>query len=223
MIPGMPGGKFNLLDPAYWEALCDAVEGLERAGIDCVVVGGSAVQVWMAVLYTSSGELSITDVSELEYMLRSTRDVDLSARAKPEEALSAWNRLAATARPPAEVLSPRAARLRKISLNLTLEPQDVTGFAELYDVILERATRVQLRRQNRWLYLKVASLEDLFGTKLTRKGNQAKDLVDLDNLCASLSSAGQKVQLAPVREYLDEQGLALLNAQVERYPEVFDA
>lgn len=215
----MPGGKFNLLDQPYWDALADVSEGLRTQGIDYAVVGGAAAQIWIAVLQTRRGLDSVTDAPDLQFLLRETRDIDLSTRAPSGDLLAALNRVAATSRPPVDVLSVRALRMRGVFVNLTLEPSDVSGFQDKYDKILERAVEVRLRRQNQVLHLRVESLEDLFGTKLTRKSNQAKDLLDLDRLGACLLDSGQKVSLAIVQEFLGQDD-SLLNSYRSRFPGV---
>ncbi|MEW6283914.1 MAG: hypothetical protein AB1758_35200 [Candidatus Eremiobacterota bacterium] len=214
--------KFNLLHPLFWEALEDAVTSLDRGGLDYAVVGGAAAQIWIAHLLTGGGERPLESEPELPLRLRSTRDIDVSTLSTPDRVLAILNELAATSHPPVEILSARAARVRGVHLNLTLEPGDVTGFSAHYERILDQAEKLTVRRGTRSLAVRVESLADLVGTKLTRKGSQqAKDLLDLDALCLSLSERGRTVSVARVNAYLDDAARLLLDRYRRRFPEVF--
>lgn len=219
----MAGAKFNLLNPAYWEALVDVVDLLESQEIPYAVVGGAAAQIWICSLLSGNGLSSIDGSADIPLRLRTTRDVDLSTRAEAAHVLEALNRLAATARPPITVLSPRAARVRQVLVNLTLEPMDVSGFSMHYDAFLERAQRITLRRGAEHLTARVISLPDLLATKLSRRGNQAKDLLDVDALCLSLLEARQTVPARNVRAILETAtDEALMDDYMSRYPKAFE-
>ena len=196
----------------------------ERAGLDYCIVGGAAAQIWNASLLTGNGKVSLDRQPELAFRLRTTRDIDVSTESDPSDMLQILNGWASLGKAPISVLSPRAIKLREILINITLEPADVTGFVERYHQILANSSPLQLRKGNRLLSVRVEALEDLMATKLTRKGNQAKDLVDLDNLLTSLREARRTADLASLRSWLreDSGALALLESYQDEYPEAFN-
>ena len=78
-IPGVPA-RFTLLDDAYYEALLRVTAALQRRGVASCLVGGAAVQAWVATLRTTGGALRLGDEPTLSRMLRPTRDLDFAAR-----------------------------------------------------------------------------------------------------------------------------------------------
>lgn len=212
--------KFNILHGVFWEALRDVVDAFERQGVPYAVVGGTAAQVWIAAMLTREGDLSVDEPVEVALRLRTTRDVDLSTRSTAAEVLEVLNVLAATSRPPVTVLSPRAARLREVLVNLTLEPSDVSGFSEHYDGMLSRAVTLRIRRGTEVLEPRVVALADLLATKLSRKSIQAKDLLDVDAICATLQESGRRVSCRVIQEVLGPEA-GLLDDYQGRYPEAF--
>lgn len=219
----MSKGKFNILDAPYWEALRDAVTSIERHQLPYAVVGGAAAQIWCAFLLTDGGRSGIEQSSELSLRLRTTKDVDLSARVEAHEMLQVLNEFAATSGGPAFVLSARAVRLGQVFINITIDADDISGFEDSFDEIIDSSQALTLRRGQENLSLKVESLEFLIFTKLTRKGKQAKDLVDLDSLCACLLDANKSVSVSSILKLTKgtQNAGALLLSYKERYPEVF--
>ena len=201
--------RFTLLDETYYDALCRVVDALEREGIPFCLVGGGAAQAWIASLRTGEGTRRLSDEPTLAGALRKTRDLDFSTRVGEAEMLVILNGLAALHGEGAHVLGPRALRLGGVSLSFTLEPADLSGMAILYDVFLASRTTLRLRRSRKVDEVPTIGLEALLATKLTRRGDKAKDVLDLTELLASARDAHRAVDLAMVRRLVEGQPEAL--------------
>jgi len=120
--------------------------------------------------------------------------------------------LAAAHGPGAHVLGPRALRLGPVSVAFTLGPADLAGMSDRYDDFLASRTPVRLRRGASADEIPAIGVEALLATKLTRRGDKAKDLFDVTQLLAALADAGRSVDLEKVRRLVagDAQALALL-------------
>jgi hypothetical protein len=210
--------RFTLLDDVYYEALRGVAEVLERREACYCLVGGGAAQAWIASLRTGDGARRIGEEPALPAALRKTRDLDFSTRMAPSEALGVLNGLAATHGPGAHVLGPRALRLGPVSVSLTLEPADLSGMEGLYDAFLESRATLRLRRGTEVEELQAIGLEELLATKLTRRGDKAKDLIDVANLMAAASEAGRAVDLNAVRRMVQgrPEAIALLDEIADR-------
>jgi hypothetical protein len=90
-------------------------------------------------------------------------------------------------------------RLGPIALSFTLGPEDLSGMSEQYDELLESRSSVRLRRGTLPHDFPVIGLAELIATKLTRRGDKAKDLIDVEQLVAALRDVGRTVDLAPAR------------------------
>lgn len=206
--------RFTLLDDVYYDAILRVSEALAEHGVRSCLVGGGASQVWIASLASGAGERRIATEPALGLMLRATRDADFSLRCEPEQSLVVLNELAGAHRGEglAHVIGPRAMRLGPVQVSLTLGPDDLTGMAERYDRFLSSREPVHLRRGRDVDAIPVIGLEALLATKLTRRGDKSKDLLDAGNLVAAARRAGRPVDLALVSEHLggDEAAEALL-------------
>lgn len=209
--------RFNLLDGAYYAALLRASEAFEEHEIPFCLVGGGAAQAWIASLRTGAGERKLSDEPVLATALRKTRDLDFATRTDAATMLRVLNDLAAEARGPAHVLGPRSLRLGQVSISVTLEPNDLSGMAGLYDVFLSSARPLTLRRGASLDEVPTIGLAELIATKLTRRGDKAKDLLDVGQLMAALTEAGKALDFARVRELVgaDLEALVLLD-ELER-------
>ena len=97
------------------------------------------------------------------------------------------------------MLGPRAMRLGPVSISLTLGPLDLSGMSDLYDTFLEQRRTIGLRAGNTVARVPTIDLAHLLVTKVTRRGDKAKDLLDVNEILGALRDAGQQVDLANVR------------------------
>ncbi len=215
--------RFTLLDDAYYDAILRVTEALAEHGVRACLVGGGASQVWIASLLSGAGERRVASEPALAVMLRATRDADFSLRCAPEQSVLLLNELASEFRGPgaAHVLGPRAMRLGPVQVSLTLGPEDLTGRADRYDRLLDSRQTVRVRRGREPDAVPVIGLEALIATKLTRRGDKSKDLVDVGNLLAAAGRAGRPVDAAIVTGYLgdDAAAEAMLAALLRREEE----
>ncbi|MBN2497480.1 MAG: nucleotidyl transferase AbiEii/AbiGii toxin family protein [Deltaproteobacteria bacterium] len=211
------GDRFTLLDEPYYRALCLVSEVLQRAGLDFCLVGGGAAQAWIASLRTDSGARSLAEEPRLRSALRKTRDLDFATRVDPAEMLPVLNELAAETGRDAHVLGARAMRLGPVAVSLTLGPEDLSGMSELYDDFLESRAPIRLRREARVDELPTIGLPELLATKLTRRGDKAKDILDVTQLLAALHDAWQTADLERLRRLVAQRPDALqLLAEIEQ-------
>jgi hypothetical protein len=201
--------RFTLLDSEYFEALCSVCSALEREGLPFCLVGGAASQAWVASLRTGDGARRLSDEPVLHAALRRTRDLDFSTRAPPQTMLRVLNELAATSGTNADVLGPRALRLGHVSVAFTVDPSDLAGMEGMYEGFLRRRASVRLRRGSRVEEIPVIAFEDLLVTKLTRRGDKAKDIADVTQLLAAARDAGRSIDIDAIRRLLEERPEAL--------------
>jgi hypothetical protein len=188
--PGLPWSvaeAFSLLDEVYYDALRRVTEVLEREGVPFCLVGGGASQAWIASLRTAGGRQRLSDEPLLTRALRRTRDLDFATRAEPARMLRVLNHLAASPGEGAHVLGPRAIRLGPVSVSFTLSPGD-----------LDSRTPLSLRRGPESDEVPTIGLEELLATKLTRRGDKAKNIVDVTQLLAASRDAGRIIVVATV-------------------------
>jgi hypothetical protein len=69
---------------------------------------------------------------------------------------------------------------------------------ELYDELLDSRTPLSLRRGPESDEVPTIGLEELLATKLTRRGDKAKDIVDVTQLLAASRDAGRIIVVATV-------------------------
>ena len=76
--------------------------------------------------------------------------------------------------------------------------------SDRYDDFLASRTPVRLRRGASADEIPAIGVEALLATKLTRRGDKAKDLFDVTQLLAALADAGRSVDLEKVRRLVPE-------------------
>ena len=185
-------------------------------GPGCEPSNPGAAQAWIASLRTGDGARRLSDEPVLSSALRKTRDLDFSTRARDEQVLRLANELVAL-HGGGRVLGPRALSLGQVSVAFTLEPADLSGMESMYDAFLDRRTLVRLRRGSKLLEIPVITLEDLLVTKLTRRGDKAKDIADVTQLLAAATAGGRTIDLGAVRRMLTDRPEAQdLLAEIER-------
>lgn len=201
--------RFTLLDDVYYDALCTIVAALQEAKLPFCLVGGGANQAWVASLRTSGGERRIADEPILDAALRQTKDLDFSTRTDPATMVAILNRIVSTMGRGAHALGPRTLRLGPVAVAFTIGPDDLSGMVDLYDRFLSSRTVLRLRRGNSPDEIPAIGLEELLVTKLTRRGDKAKDMVDVVALLAAAGDAGHAVEIDAVRAMLGNNAEAL--------------
>lgn len=201
--------RFTLLDEVYYDALRQVTGALEREGLPFCLVGGGAAQAWIASLRTEGGARRLAEERVLETALRKTRDLDFATRADLARMTALLNSLAASTGAGAHVVGPRALRLGPVSVSLTLGPGDLSGMADLYDRFLASRTVLRLRRGNTVDEVPTIGIEALVATKLTRRGDKAKDILDVVELLAAARDAGRHVDLTAMRGFVGDRPEAL--------------
>lgn len=191
--------RFTLLDEPYYQALRRVTLHLQDQGLSFCLVGGGAVQAWTASLRTGDGARRIGEVPELQTDLRHTRDLDFATRCDGGTMMAILNELAAMSGAAAHVLGPRSLKLGPVSVAFTLEPADLSGMADHYDRFLQSRVPLHLRRGTERDEVPAIGLEELIATKLTRRGDKAKDLLDVTRLANALRDANRRVNLDVVR------------------------
>lgn len=74
--------------------------------------------------------------------------------------------------------------------------------ADRYDLFLDSREIVRVRSGRSADVIPVIGLDALLATELSRRGDKAKDLVDVGNLLAAARSAERSVDESAVRRYL---------------------
>jgi hypothetical protein len=135
--------------------------------------------------------------------------------------LALLNGLAAAVGREVHVLGPRALRVGAVSVALTLGPEDLSGMSDRYDAFLQSRTRLLLRRGATPDEVPAIGIEALLATKLTRRGDKAKDLVDVTRILDAARVAGRPLDRRRVGELVgrDAEALALLGEIEARVPE----
>lgn len=197
--------RFTLLDGAYYDALLLVSAALDDRGLAACLVGGGAAQAWISNLRTSGGELRLSEAPVLQTALRKTRDLDFATRTDSSTMLELLNGLARAWGTGAHVLGPRTLRLGGVSVSFTIEPDDLSGMAALYDAFLASRLELRLRRGAQADGVPTIGLEELLVTKLTRRGDRAKDVLDLVQIFAALRDAGRGADLGKVRSMVSER------------------
>lgn len=200
--------RFTLLDDPYFSALKRVASAFDEAGIPFCLVGGGAVQAWIATLRTNEGAISLSEEPMLETALRKTRDLDFTTRSDEGTAIKLLNRIAADA-PGTHVSGPRSARLGPVSVALTLHPDDLSGMAALYDRFLDSRTTVRLKQSGKIDEFPAIALEELVVTKITRRGDKTKDLVDIAQLAEALKASARSLDFSAIRSMLTGRSEAL--------------
>lgn len=201
--------RFTLLDDVYYETLLRVVEALTRESLEFCLVGGGAAQAWIASLWTAGGQRRLSDEPVLRTALRRTRDLDFATLADAADMLRILNTLAEAGPDAAQVLGPRALRLGPVSVSFTLGPEDLSGMSDRYNAFLNSRTALALRRGKHTDEVPAIGIEALLVTKLTRRGDKAKDIVDLTQILAALGASGRIVRLEEVRRAVKDQPEAL--------------
>jgi hypothetical protein len=211
--------RITLLDEPYYSAMLRVRDAFVDEELPLCLVGGGAVQVWVASLRTGEGarRTQLSEEPVLRTALRKTRDLDFATRTDAATMLRVLNEIASHSGE-AHVLGPRALRLGPVSLAFTIEPGDLSGMSEFYDVFLESVHELRLRRGPQVDEVPTIGLEQLIATKLKRRGDKAKDLIDVGELLASLSEAGRHLAIEDVRGLLrgGTEAIALLEELVFR-------
>jgi hypothetical protein len=201
--------RFTLLDQPYYNAARLVSELLTVKGMPACLVGGGAVQAWIASLRTGDGARRLSDAPLLVTTLRQTRDLDFATRADEATMLALLNELASTLGAGTHVLGPRAVRLGPVAVSFTLGPEDLSGMSARYDAFLVSRAPLHLRRSAELDELPTIGLEELVATTLTRRGDKAKDLVDLGNLAAALRDAGKRPDIERIAQLVDREDSAI--------------
>lgn len=204
--------RFTLLDDPYFSALRRVAAAFGEAGIPFCLVGGGAVQAWIATLRTKEGSVRLSEEPVLETALRKTQDLDFATRSDEGAAIKLLNRIAADA-PGTHVSGPRSARLGPVSVALTLHPDDLSGMAHLYDRFLDSRTTVRLKQGGEVDEFPAIALDELVVTKITRRGDKTKDLVDMAQLTEALKASGRSLDFTAIRSMLTgrTEALAILD------------
>jgi hypothetical protein len=191
--------RFTLLDEPYYSALVRVTRALAESGLPFCLVGGGAAQAWIAHLRTGGGAQRLSEQPALESALRATRDLDFATRTDAGTMLRTLNELAVASGAGSHVLSPHALRLGLVSIAFTIEPDDLAGMADQYDRFLESRGPLRLRRGEQGDEIPTIGLAELVATKLSRRGDKAKDILDVAQIVEALADAGLALDLDRVR------------------------
>jgi hypothetical protein len=199
----------TLIHPNYFEALKIISDELNFWKIPYAIVGGCATQIWLSDA-VGKGE-PINDVSELKYLLRPTKDVDLIAQ-KPELFYQAMNTLAANySRKGGWRFNIGHAGTKLTRGNDAINFSYITdaatsGLKAVYKDFIEKAEEVELKRSSMIAKPRVLIPEHLVAAKLTAEANQEKHLGDVSNLLRVLKTAGQRFDDEDVRSLIKTLG-----------------
>ena len=85
---------------------------------------------------------------------------------------------------------------------ISLGPEDLSGMHQQYDVFLDSRMPLRLRRTSAVDEVPTIGLEALLVTKLTRRGDKAKDILDVAQILAAARDTGHSIDLEAVRRML---------------------
>lgn len=192
----MAKDNYTLRDYEYFKLLQLIAEELEDEEIDYALVGGGAVQSRIADIFNRRDGLTAPNLSE--FLLRKTKDFDITSRSSESDfiiflnVLQAKNkRLSVGNKQPRRVnliyQGRRSQRAVSINLNYQLGSQDFSGLNEsFYNQCIDTAEALYLNYNHEEVLVRVATPECIVASKLTR--SSAKDIVDISMLLNVLAS-----------------------------------
>lgn len=178
--------------------------------IPYAVVGGGAVQVYTASVAIKNACLkSVKDINGLSFILRRIGGIDLSFHYDLAELARKLN-----------LIIERGAgiytfhnfikrfvvqdSMRRFNLNYQTEPEDLKGISSYYYDIINSSMRVELPYKNKKIYIRIARLEYLVISKLTRI--RPKDQVDIVLLLKASEMDNYPFDTEEVRSVLKSVG-----------------
>lgn len=209
--------SYTLQEENYFIALNLLAEGFERQGIQYALVGGAGVQARISDIFCRAQNTDITNAIGLEFLLRGTKDFDITSNASEEDFITCFNEMQAS-NPHLEIY-PEKIRGRRMAIrgrrkeanvfvNYQTGPQDLFGLDELfYNSCIETAERVNLSYSNQTSPIYVATPESLITSKLTRK--DPKDIWDIGALLKTIrkySKHAGEFKESEVVEHLERSG-----------------
>ncbi len=195
---------YTIQDDIFMDAL--ALLEAHFQGIPHAIVGGAAVQIYVAAVVIKTGQAnSVNALNGLSFALRRTGDIDVSFDGDPAALVSAFNLVIAQAAPPYALHSfPKRFIIqdgaRRLNINYQIESADLKGIPAYYHDIIHTAVTVTLPHQHRLLSLKLAKPEYLIASKLTRV--KPKDQIDMMLLLKAMESAQYPFDAEEVRSIL---------------------
>lgn len=204
----METDKYNLSDRTYANVLNNVCAELQRQGITYAIVGGAAAQILIA-------DAVGWKKSELEIRLRKTKDIDVSLKVNDSDEFNAtyfFNSLHA------EQVLPGHASVKGVKVNYTTTPNQFKGFRDFYFSFIEQS--IQVKHPKTGMVYNVIKPEHLIVTKLTRKGRQEKDIIDIAALLNAFSISGRTIDDGEVRGILKTLGKAEM---LESYKRIKDS
>jgi len=202
----------TLLHPNYFEALKIVSDELNFWKVPYAIVGGCATQIWLSDAVGKGAP--VNDVSDLKYLLRPTKDVDLIAH-NPELFYQAMNTLADNYSKNGRKSGWRfnvghsGTKLVRGSdaINFSyITDAASSGLKTVYKDFIEKAEEVELKRSSMIANPRVLIPEHLVAAKLTAEANQEKHLGDVSNLLRVLKTAGQRFDDEDVRSLIKTLG-----------------
>jgi len=190
----MVNHNYTLQKQGYFETLNRISQELDRQGIEYALVGGAGVQARIANALSLVRRTDISNIPELEHLLRDTKDFDITSWASKEDFVKFFNVLQASNHPRLTVTpyrsgsnivtlsgNKRREKPTEIYMNYQTGPEDFKGLdSKFYEECIDSAQPLQLWNGNEKCEVNVAKPEFLVSSKLTRY--DPKDIFDIGNL-----------------------------------------
>jgi len=157
--------------------------------IPYAIVGGGAVQVYVASVAVKNGQLnSVREIQGLPFILGKTGNIDLAFQYEDTELVKKFNLIIADTAGNYRFhnFTKRFViqhKTQRFNLNYQTEPEDLKGISSYYEDIIATALSVELPYKADRLQLKIARPEYLIASKLTR--GRPKDQVDISLILKS--------------------------------------
>lgn len=204
--------NYTLRDRGYFDALKILAEEFDRREINYALVGGTGIQARISNILCRAQKTDIGNASGLEYLLRETKDFDITSNASEGVFVNYFNELQIVH--PNVMIHPEGIRNKRmkvrgkedvnIFINYQTGPQDLAGLDEyFYNECINTAENLNLRYGNTNFSVSVATPECLITSKLTR--NDPKDIWDMGALMKTMKIYKQysgKLRQGRIEKYL---------------------
>ena len=213
----MSDKNYTLRDWGYFKLLQMVAEGLESEDLKYALVGGGATQARIVDLFYRNDGLAVPNIPGVEFLLRKTKDLDITSHSDYADFVSLFNHLQAESSQRLSV-NPKGNKRavltyngRKssepvvVSINYQTGAQDFSGLDNrFYNECIETAEDLEIVYNNEVARVRVATPESIVTSKLTR--NSPKDIVDISNLLKVIKRYSGTFDDALVREHLRRVG-----------------
>ncbi|MEK6874783.1 MAG: hypothetical protein AABX52_03475 [Nanoarchaeota archaeon] len=197
-------GDYNIQDKALFDTLTALVEEFDRVNVTYAVIGGVAVQLYIAALRSNNGEYPVNKCPGLDTLLRRTGDVDIIVKSEEFPMVYFFNNFANYHNQFRVVNAKNYALIDKITINYMDSADKLKWFGHLYLRTLDTANKLRLSYGKQALSIKTQMIEFLIAAKLTGNRIQEKDFWDLATLLRESKRKGRSINYDTIKGILED-------------------